>query len=218
MTNYEQLKTLLHAFAENYSLPISEEEKLSIVSEDKSESERTGIRKFVYESTRRDMNIIDMDEIAHNVYRLARFPESTKESESLASADAFVINSDNVWYFIEFKNQTISKAKDSVTKKAYQNWYWLVDILYEMREHRQMQYDTFNYENPIAFAKENVVYILVVSEEKNILEADKMRKCLLAGEKFQPDYMRKLEKYIFKEAYVYTPQLLESNFVRHFTY
>lgn len=218
MTNYEQLKTLLHAFAENYSLPISEEEKLSIVSEDKSESERTGIRKFVYESTRRDMNIIDMDEIAHNVYRLARFPESTKESESLASADAFVINSDNVWYFIEFKNQTISKAKDSVTKKAYQNWYWLVDILYEMREQRQMQYDTFNYENPIAFAKENVVYILVVSEEKNILEADKMRKCLLAGEKFQPDYMRKLEKYIFKEAYVYTPQLLESNFVRHFTY
>lgn len=218
MTNYEQLKTLLHAFAENYSLPISEEEKLSIVSEDKSESERTGIRKFVYESTRRDMNIIDMDEVAHNVYRLARFPESTKESESLASADAFVINSDNVWYFIEFKNQTISKAKDSVTKKAYQNWYWLVDILYEMREQKQMQYDTFNYENPIAFAKENVVYILVVSEEKNILEADKMRKCLLAGEKFQPDYMRKLEKYIFKEAYVYTPQLLESNFVRHFTY
>lgn len=62
-----------------------------------------------------------------------------------------------------------------------------------------MQYNTFNYDNPIAFAKENVVYILVVSEEKNIVDADKMRKCLLAGQKFQSDYMRKLEKYILKK-------------------
>ena len=81
-----------------------------------------------------------------------------------------------------------------------------------------MQYDTFNYENPISFAKENVVYILVVSEEKNIVDVDKISKCILAGEKFQPEYMKKLEKYIFKEAYVYTPQVLEKEFVKKFTY
>ena len=159
-----------------------------------------------------------MDEIAHNVYRIARFPDSVKESESRASADAFAISSEDIWYFIEFKNQKISKAKDSVTKKAFQNWYWIVDILNELKDKNNMQYNTFNYDNPIAFAKENVVYILVVSEEKNIVDADKMRKCLLAGQKFQSDYMRKLEKYIFKEAYIYTPELLENNFVKHFKY
>ena len=49
-----------------------------------------------------------------------------------------------------------------------------------------------------------VVFILVVSEDKNIVDADKMRKCILAGEKFQYDYIKKLEQYIFKEAYIYT--------------
>ena len=48
----------------------------------------------------------------------------------------------------------------------------------------------------------DVVYILVVSEEKNIVDVDKIRKCILVGEKFQPEYMKKLEKYIFKEASV----------------
>ena len=205
-------------FANNYKQEIYIETKLSSVSEDKAETKRTGERKLVYKNTRQDINIIDMDEIAHNIYRIARFPDSVKEQESLASADAFVISSEDIWYFIEFKNQRISKAKDSVTKKAFQNWYWLVDILYELKEHNKMQYDTFNYDNPIAFAKQHVVYILVVSEDKNISDVDKMRKCLLAGQKFQSDYMKKLEKYIFKEAYIYTPELLENNFVKHFKY
>lgn len=218
MTNYEQIKELFNAFANKYRQKISIETKLSNASEDKAETRKTGKRKLVYESTRQDMDVIDMDEIAHNIYRIARFPESVKDEESLASADAFVISSDDIWYFIEFKNQKISRAKDSVTKKAFQNWYWLVDILYEMREQKKMQYDTFDYDNPISFAKEKVVYILVVSEDKNIVDVDKMRKCILAGQKFQPDYMKKLEKYIFKEAYVYTPELLENNFVKHFIY
>ncbi|MFR2077830.1 MAG: hypothetical protein ACLS3Q_09445 [Lachnospira sp.] len=218
MTNYEQMKELLQAFADNHNHQVCIEAKLSKVSEDKAETRKNGNRKYIYKNTEKDMDIIDMDEIAHNVYRLVRFPDSTKESESLASADAFVISADNIWYFIEFKNQQISKTKESVTKKAYQNWFWLVDVLYEMREKKQMQYSTFNYDNPITFAKENVVYILVVSEEKNMMDIDKIRKCILAGEKFQPEYMKKLEKYIFKEAYVYTPDILENEFVKHFKY
>lgn len=218
MTNYEQIKMLLETFADNYNQHVYVEDKLSHVSEDKAETQKTGIEKLVYENTRQDMDIIDMDQIAQNIYRCVRFPESEKKEDSLASADAFVINSYNIWYFIEFKNQRIARAKESVTKKAYQNWFWLVDVLYELREQKQVCYDTFNYDNPIAFAKQNVVYILVVSEEKNIVDIGKMHGCALAGEKFQPDYMKKLEKYIFKEAYVYTPKLLENKFVKHFKY
>ena len=32
--------------------------------------------------------------------------------------------------------------------------------IYELKDKNNMQYNTFNYANPIAFAKENVVYIL----------------------------------------------------------
>lgn len=213
MTNYDQIKAVINEFADSYGQKAEIEASLSEISVNDVDSKNV---KMLYETERKNMKVIAMDEVAHNVFRVARFPESNKDSDSPASADGFVINENNEWYFIEFKDQKISKAKESVIKKAYQNWHWLVDILYEMRDRHL--YDTFNYENPIAFAKTNVVYILVVSEDKNYSEIDKIRKCILAGQKFQPEYMKKLEKYIFKDAYVYTPQLLEREFVKKFKY
>lgn len=197
MTNYDQIKEILKQFSDKYVTRIIIESKMSDVSEDKAASKRTEKKVLLYEDNRKDMQVIDMDEIAHKAYRVARYPESVKEDDSLASADAFVINADNMWYFIEFKNQEITKAKDSVTKKAYQNWYWLVDVLREMKD--TIQYNNFNYEDPISFARENVTYILVVSQEKNYNNVKKMHDCKLAGQKFLPQYMEKLEKYTFKE-------------------
>lgn len=103
-----------------------------------------------------------------------------------------------------------------MTKKAYQNWYWLVDVLREMKD--TIQYNNFNYEDPISFARENVTYILVVSQEKNYNNVKKMHDCKLAGQKFLPQYMEKLEKYTFKETYVYTPEMFEQKFVKKFEY
>ncbi|MDO5782241.1 MAG: hypothetical protein Q4P27_07280 [Eubacteriales bacterium] len=216
MTNYDQIKEILKQFSDKYVTKIIIESKMSDVSEDKAASKRTEKKVLLYEDNRKDMQVIDMDEIAHKAYRVARYPESVKEDDSLASADAFVINADNMWYFIEFKNQEITKAKDSVTKKAYQNWYWLVDVLREMKD--TIQYNNFNYEDPISFARENVTYILVVSQEKNYNNVKKMHDCKLAGQKFLPQYMEKLEKYTFKETYVYTPEMFEQKFVKKFVY
>lgn len=216
MTNYDQIKEILKQFSDKYVTRIIIESKMSDVSEDKAASKRTEKKVLLYEDNRKDMQVIDMDEIAHKAYRVARYPESVKEDDSLASADAFVINADNMWYFIEFKNQEITKAKDSVTKKAYQNWYWLVDVLREMKD--TIQYNNFNYEDPISFARENVVYILVISQEKNYNNVKKMHDCKLAGQKFLPQYMEKLEKYTFKETYVYTPEMFEQKFVKKFEY
>lgn len=216
MTNYDQIKEILKQFSDKYVTKIIIESKMSDVSEDKAASKRTEKKVLLYEDNRKDMQVIDMDEIAHKAYRVARYPESVKEDDSLASADAFVINADNMWYFIEFKNQEITKAKDSVTKKAYQNWYWLVDVLREMKD--TIQYNNFNYEDPISFARENVTYILVVSQEKNYNNVKKMHDCKLAGQKFLPQYMGKLEKYTFKETYVYTPEMFEQKFVKKFEY
>lgn len=78
------------------------------------------------------------------------------------------------------------------------NYNQMKHLLKEFSKKREKTlYDTFNYENPVAFAKENVVYILVVSEDKNYPDVKKMHDCILAGEKFCPDYMKKLEKISF---------------------
>ena len=92
MTNYDQMKKLLKEFSDKYGQKIPIESMLSEVSEDKVESKKAGDKKLVYEKGRKDMQVIDMDEVAHHIYRIARFPESKRESESPASADAFVIS------------------------------------------------------------------------------------------------------------------------------
>ena len=67
MTNYEQMKEILLAFADDYNQKTCIEAKISDVSEDKAETVRTGVPQYVYEKNRQDMDIIDMDEIAHNI-------------------------------------------------------------------------------------------------------------------------------------------------------
>ena len=79
-----------------YVTKIIIESKMSDVSEDKAASKRTEKKVLLYEDNRKDMQVIDMDEIAHKAYRVARYPESVKEDDSLVSADAFVINADNM--------------------------------------------------------------------------------------------------------------------------
>ena len=118
--------------------------------------------------------------------------------------------------FVEFKDQKINNTKDSVTKKAYQNWYWFLDILYEMKD--RVDGGLFDFDNPIEFAKQHVTYILVVSKEKNGNMIRKIHECIIAGEKYKLPFMEKLEKYIFKEAYAYTPEYFMRVFVRNFQY
>lgn len=105
MTNYDQMKKLLKEFADKYVQKIPIESMLSEVSEDKARTNESGNRKLVYEKGRKDMQVIDMDEVAHHIYRIARFPESKKESESPASADAFVISADNMYSLLSVSVQ-----------------------------------------------------------------------------------------------------------------
>ncbi|MCM1105947.1 MAG: hypothetical protein NC355_03285 [Blautia sp.] len=213
MTNYEAMKHLLSCFSEKYARNTNVESDLYTVSKNDAVLDKI---IYLYDRPYKNLKVMDMDAIAHSPYRASRFLESTKESEAPASIDAFLISAEDKWYFIEFKDQKIAAAKDSVTKKAYANWYWLMDILYEMMG--TCTYPTFRYDNPIAFAKDRIIYILVVSEEKNSLETKKMHDCELAGEKFLPEYMKKLEKYVYHEAFVYTPRLFEKEFVKKFVY
>lgn len=172
----------------------------------------------VYNSTENNLPVLNLDVFAQKIYYKV-FGEN-KSDNALKSPDAFLVNCENHWYFIEFKNQGISasksKAKNSVIQKALCIIYSMVDVLYETRGREILD----NYRNPLDFFRSNVTYILVCSSDKNPKVADRNinQKNISGQYRYTPEFMQKLVSYLFFDAYIYTEQYFEKEFVKHFKY
>ena len=168
----------------------------------------------------KDFEVIDMDLIAKQAYKEIKHAKDIANN-FVNTADAFLINKENEWYIIEFKDAAISAKSDSlknnVLKKAYSNWYMLLDVLYSMNEKKD-RYMEFAYENPVEFAKQHIHYILVCSEEKNPNIYTQIKNSTMIGEKYTPLFMQRIKDYLFKDAYVYTEKYFERDFVEKFAY
>ncbi|NDO51324.1 hypothetical protein FMM75_18600 [Lachnospiraceae bacterium MD335] len=206
MNQYDEFKAIIDAYLNQNGKSAEYKSNLHKTSFSDAES------VYLYESSQKDLEVINMDSIAQGPYRKIRFPESDKKEDSISTNDAFIICNDNMWYFIEFKNQKLNKTKDSVSKKAYCNWYMLLDIIYEME--RKQRLETFWYANPIEFAREHVNFILVISEDKNPMEAKRIQDSITAGERYVPVFLEKLRKYIYHDVFLHTPVTLERYFVK----
>lgn len=79
-------------------------------------------------------------------------------------------------------------------------------------------YPDFPYEDPIHFIQEHVTYILVFSGAKNPLDAEQMLNYIKIRKKYLPIFMKRLQGYIYKEAYAVTEDEFEKNFLTHFYY
>ncbi|MBR4321337.1 hypothetical protein [Treponema sp.] len=216
MTNYERMKSFLEGFSQTFVKNI--ETTLHDASFDNSDKNKI---LYVYNG-KSELKIINMDEFAQKAYtKLKFFPEEIAERKdindlAMATVDGFIIDKNNEWFFIEFKNQSCSNARKSVVEKAYQNYFMLSALIYGNKNSVNIPY--FDFSDPIMFAKKHITYILVVSEEKNSEDVPKMHGLVLAGEKFRPEYMNKLRHYLFKDAYVYLPSDFERCFVNNFKY
>ena len=135
----------------------------------------------------------------------------------MASVDAFLIDREENWYFIEFKNSDITKdeVKYSVTSKAYQNLFWLTDLFKSSKMHNK---PFFDWKNPIEFARNKITYILVFSDKDNESQYQKAKDLENANDHLRTKYLEKLQYYVFKDAYAYPVDLFESNFVKKFVY
>ena len=51
-----------------------------------------------------DVRVMDMDVFAKKAYRKIILPDSLSEADSINTADAFLINKCDEWYFVEFKD------------------------------------------------------------------------------------------------------------------
>lgn len=171
---------------------------------------------YVYNGIK-DIDVIDMDEIARCGYKKIKNPET----DPINTVDAFLINRKNEWFLIEFKDSTINASnnglKNSVIKKAYSNWCMILDMLYEMKNTKS-EYAEFDFDNPMKFARENVTYILVCSLEKNSKMYIQIKNSELVKSKYTPPFMCRLKNYLFKDAYVFTEDYLERKIVNNFEY
>ena len=214
MSNFTIFKDMIISYLEDNGITLSLFSNLHDTSFNGDPSKP----RHVYTSIK-DLDVLDMDLLAKNGYKVIK--NAAGPNNIVNTADAFIINSNNEWYFIEFKDAPVkadnSGLKNNVLKKGYSNWYMILDILYD-RYQKGKSYPFFSIDNPINFAKNHVCYILVCSEDKNPKIYQQIKNCDLIGEKYTPPFMERLKDYMFKEAYVYTETYFEKKFVDKFTY
>lgn len=216
--NFERFQLMLQDFFEQNGTNISIN-PISLHDASKSDADTHHIT-FFYNG--KEMSVIDMDEIAKKPYRKIRVSEEFEDTKDdiVNTADGFVINKNNRWFFLEFKDTKIEgkkrSLKDNIIKKAYCNWYMLMDILLNVDPERR--YPDFDYSNPVRFAKENVVYILICNSKSNPNVVNQVRNHKLKNEKYTPIFMQRLKEYVFMDAYVCTEIDLERDFVKKFEY
>lgn len=220
MNNYQKFILLLQNYLkENLAISDDDIQRYSIrfLSDMKNASLNDSNNNYLYNGDKK-LNIIKMDDFTDFYCQIKS--NTTKKENNINAVDAFLINKDNVWFLIEFKDTKIksdsSKVKQNIIRKAYGNWYMLLDILYNMKDKNFM--DNFDYENPIEFAKNNVVYILVCSGELNPQIQRFVSDAKSEKRYYTPPFMNKLKWYLFKDAYVYTELYFEKEFVNKFKY
>ena len=64
----------------------------------------------------------------------------------------------------------------------------------------------------------HVHYILVCSGEENPKIYNQVKNQALLKQNYTPPFMRRLKDYLFKDAYVYTENFFEEEFVKKFAY
>lgn len=210
MTKFENFSDMMHQYlaVKGYGL--------SVISDITQTSYSTESASSLCNS---DLQVIDMDQFAKKGYRKIILPLSQTEDDAINTADAFLVNRNNEWYFIEFKDAKLSSrtAKYNILKKAYSNIYSVLDVLYSMQE-TSARYTEFDYSDPIRFIREHVKYILVFRAVKNPHDVIQMKNHAQKQENYLPEFMKRLQGYIYKEAYAMTEIAFEHVFLKNFAY
>ena len=156
---------------------------------------------YVYPSTAPvNLDVIKLDDITK--YR-KHFLLPKINFEPLSGVDAICINSQNEWFFLEFKNCDIknnSKERKSIRKKMIES-IWYVFFLYSMAGE-----DIINLFNGdfTKFARENINYIIVGSQCKNLLYHANIQALEKTGQHYTPPGFEQYKGYYFKDVYMLT--------------
>lgn len=202
MSNYLDFKEKLEAYFKSNGIIINIETTLK----DSSYNEKGN--NYLY-TGKKNLSVISMDSVAQEGYKALL----KANGRPLNSVDAFLVDNNGEWFFIEFKDCKISTKKDNIEKKGMANLLMLMDVMLDSSSGLLE-----GYSNPFIFAREKITYILVCSREKDPYSYDQIRICDNLNQKYTPQCLEKLKYYFFKDAYVYTEEYFERRFVNNFAY
>ena len=215
MTNFEVFKDAVKKYLSECDISIS----CDLTLHEASLNNDGKVCRYLYNGDR-NLTVVSMDILAKQGYKAVKGVKDPRENP-INTVDEFLINKENEWYLIEFKDCVIKAdkqaVKDNIIKKAYANWYMIMDMFYTLSEKNE-KCGIFDINNPIRFAKEHVHYILVCSGEENPKIYNQVKSQALLKQNYTPPFMRRLKDYLFKDAYVYTENFFEEEFVKKFAY
>lgn len=225
MNNYEKWCKAIRLYANDFAIEVPG--NFQCTMKDASLDDANNF--YVYDLDD-NLLVINLDVFVKDIYY--KIYGNKVKGNTPNSADAFLVNGDNHWFLIEFKNSCIFSKKenrknqsnnqilkDNIIKKAYSSGVALIDVLYNLKN-KDIYELNFDYESPIDFFRNNVVYILVCSKDKN----SEIQKSILNSYKtnktycYTPPFMNKLKGYIFKDALAYTDDYFMREFIRRFSY
>ena len=96
------------------------------------------------------------------------------------------------------------------------NWLMLMDIFLDMGA--EICSKLIDVSNLMKFAREHITYIVVCSADKDPNTYNRVKECNLMNEHYTPEPLYKFKDYFFKDAYVYTEDFFERDFVNLFEY
>lgn len=216
MNNYENWCNLIEQYTKSFNISIPSNLECSM-----KEASFDSDNKFYVYNYDDKTKVLNLDIFCKNIYY--NIYGDSKKSNTVNSTDAFLINKDNHWFLIEFKNSAINSKKaslkDGIFKKGYSSCLALMDVLYYSKNTLGINLN-FDYENPINFFKNNVTYIVVCSKEKNAAVAKNNLNYFNSTHHYSytPPFLSRLKSYLFKDAIIYTEEYFEREFVKSFCY
>lgn len=209
MNHYNELIKLLKEYYDKKGINLD----LEIDLQDASLNMSKDSQVYLY-TGKRKLNAISMDNISQNGQR--KIYGISDIERCMNTVDAFFIDNNNDWYFVEFKDCKLKSKKDNIEKKGLANWLMLLDIFYSIGKEKCE--GLIDLQNPVQFAKDHLIYIVVCSSEKDTFTYEQVKNCDLVGEVYTPPCLYKFKDYLFKNAYAYTEDYFEQRFVKKFKY
>ncbi len=218
MSNFDDFCNHINAFFSKYNPNFNCVKTIHDTSEYKIKE----VIGYVFDDTTyNNLKVVSMDTVSQTGYGLYRNAQ-TKHVPN--TSDAFLVDSNNIWYFIEFKHGKLNtdKNKDSINLKAAYNMIMLIDIF---KNSQNNQFTLFNNDDPLEFFRNNCVYICIsptvdygVSSQQNIIEdyvmKDRMRSYFVGQDHYTPDCLEKIKYFFYKDAYAYDPDLFVEDFLK----
>lgn len=179
----------------------------------KNDNGGSGVINYLVDTKYSYLQIVSMDKVAQGAYKKYKNAQTKHVPNSV---DAFLIDKNDIWYFIEFKDCKMTTSKqDNVEKKALNNILMLIDIFKHSNVNPNISFDN---NDPIKFIKDKCVFILVISKKDNDHAYNNIKSKNLINEKYTPEYMEKLKEFYFRDAYAYTEIFFEELFLKKFQY